>query len=308
MKKQGFSASILLVAVTIAWGYGFVLTRIAIDAGFSTGLINIIRGGVFAALTLVFFRKHIYKITGSELKKGLLAGGMNALAFILQTVALEYTSPANGAFLTVTYVLIIPFISWIFYKKRPSVKLLFCAAICMAGMVFLTGLFDSKFSFNIGDILALGCAVLYALSIAYVSHSLPEIHFSKIAFLFGVTQALAGLFYFLVFEGAGVGTLDWGKAAFPLLFMSIVGSFFAQSGQVYSEQRMSPTAAALIMTLEGFFGGIFSLIYGFDKLSLGFVLGGILIAASLVLYVLPVESAIMRIKEAKRAEKNGKQK
>ncbi len=67
------------------------------------GLINAIRGFIYAGLAYAFFHKTINQMTKRDLKIGLIAGGINFLGYQLQTIGLMYTTPANNAFLTAIY-------------------------------------------------------------------------------------------------------------------------------------------------------------------------------------------------------------
>ena len=100
MKLKKSTADLLLIVVTLLWGSGFVATKIAIDNNAPTGMINLIRGGIFALLCYVFYFKKINSITKEEIKKGFVAGSLNSLAYVLQTVSLHYTTVSNSAFLT----------------------------------------------------------------------------------------------------------------------------------------------------------------------------------------------------------------
>lgn len=271
----------MLVAVTVLWGSGFIATKMAIDLNISTGLINMARGVIFALASFLFFFKRIKKMNGKDIFKGFFAGALNSLAFILQTVGMKYTSPSNAAFFTITNVLMVPFIVWLVYKKRPSLKIFGAVGICLLGMAILTGFFGTEITFNLGDALALGGAFMFALSIAYISKSAREVDYSIIAFWLGITQAIGGIIFFVVFDKGVLGTLDWLKAAPILLYLGLFPSFVAQTGQVIAQQNTSATTAALIMTLEAVFGSIFSVIAGYDRLTVSLFIGGSLIMLAL---------------------------
>lgn len=273
----------MLMVVTVLWGSGFVVTKVALDLNASTGLINMARGLIFAFLTFAIFFKRITKMKGKELFKGFFAGSLNSLAFILQTVAMQYTTPSNAAFFTITNVLMVPFIVWVFYKIRPSLKIFGAVGVCLVGMAILTGFFGEKTTINKGDWLALAGAFMFALSIAYISNSAKEVDYSIIAFWLGVTQAIGGIIYFAFFENAQIISLDWLKVAPMLLYLGFFPSFVAQTGQVIAQQNTSATTAALIMTLEAVFGSIFSVLFGFDRFTLSLFVGGSLIMLSLAI-------------------------
>lgn len=58
-----------------------------------------------------------------HLKGGIVIGLFLFLAFYVQTVGLQYTTPSNNAFITASNVVMVPFLWWIISKKRPSLKI-----------------------------------------------------------------------------------------------------------------------------------------------------------------------------------------
>lgn len=282
MKIKRYSANLILIGVTVLWGSGFIATKMAIDFNVSSGLINIIRGLLFAVLTFSFFSKRIIKINKSGFKKGLIAGGLNSIAFLCQTVAMHYTTPSNAAFFTISNVLMVPFIVWSLYKKKPSIRTFISVFICLIGMAIITGFFGANITFNIGDVFAIFGALMFAFSITYIANDAREIDYPIIAFMLGITQAIGGLIYFLVIDGTAVAVnVMWLKAIPVLLYLGLFPSFISQTLQVVAQQNTKATIAALIMTLEAVFGSIFSILFGYDKLTWSLGIGGLLIMISL---------------------------
>lgn len=280
MKKT--TANLLLLLIAVFWGSGFIVVKLCLDLGLSAGLVNFFRGGIFAALSLLFFYKHIKKMNQKDLLVGLVAGLCNFGGMFLQTVGVQYTTPSNNAFLASTYVVMVPFLAWIMAGKKPAGRNFLSIAVCMSGMVVLSGILHSGFSFNIGDVYSLLSAFLYGTTIVYLGYRTGEIHFSAVAFMLGVVQAVGGLGYcFVMGDFAAPGT-DWTVALWPLLYLGAVCSFVAQTIQVAAQRHTSATSAGLIMMLEGFFGSVFSVLIGFEPLSAQLFVGGVLIMLSIV--------------------------
>jgi hypothetical protein len=77
--------------------------------------------------------------------------------------------------------------------------------------------------------------------------------------------------------------VNWKTVIFPLLYMGIICSFAAQTIQVIAQRHTSATAAGLIMMLEGFFGSVFSVAFGFEAFTSRLAIGGTIIMVSLML-------------------------
>lgn len=283
MKMTRSMANILLLLTSILWGSGFIVTKVALDANASVGFTNFSRGILFAVLVLMFFHKRIFKMTSKEFTVGLIAGLLNFGGFMTQTIGIQYTSPSNNAFISSTYVVMIPFIAWIIYRKKIQMKSFISIFICLFGMALLTGIFNTAFTINRGDIYSLICAAFYAGSIVYLSYGAKAADVSVVAFMLAVVQAIGGLIFSL---WGGIGQLtavNWSAALIPLLYIGIICSFVGQTVQVLAQKHTSATSAGLIMMLEGVFGSAFSIAFGFDRFTVNLFWGGALITLSLIL-------------------------
>lgn len=288
-------ANLLLLFTSILWGSGFVVLKFAIDAQATPGFINFFRGTLFTMLAFAFFSKNILRMSLKEFKIGLFAGLLNSAGFITQTIGVAYTTPSKNAFISSAYVVIIPFIAWIIYRQRVQFKSFVAIALCTVGMAVLTGI-SAQFSMNRGDFFSLICAFFYAGSIVILSNGAKHANAQSITFMLAIVQAAGGLIYFL-FEGPSqLLSIDWSGAIIPLLYVSIFCSFIGQAIQVSAQKFTSAASAGLIMMLEGVFGSLFSIFFGFDHWSLHLIAGGLLITISLLLMEIDVAPVLQRFR------------
>ena len=274
-------ANFLLFFIAALWGSGFVVTKIAVNAYLTAGFITFSRGLLFALFAFIFFYKRILKMNKDAFKVGLVVGLLNVGGYLTQTVGIKYTTPSNNAFLTSTYVVFLPLVAWIFYKKRLKVQKLIAIILCLLGTAILTNVFANGLSFNKGDLLSLLCAVFYASSIAFLSYSAKTTDYAVVAFMIALVQTIGGFAYFIVIEKASTVGVNWSEVILPVLYMGIMCSFVAQTIQVIAQKHTSATTAGLIMMLEGLFGSIFSVAYGFEPFTIQLAVGGLIIMGSL---------------------------
>lgn len=276
-------ANLMLLVAAIIWGSGYIFSKQATNANMQAGTINAIRGLIYAALAYLFFHKAINKMTKVDLRIGLTAGFINFLGYQIQTIGLMHTTPANNAFLTAIYVVIIPFIVWIFFHRRPESKSYLAIAICMIGMVFLTNVINQGLSIHIGDLLTIISAFFYALQIVYFGMTATDSNPWILSFMLGITQGVFGLIYSLLFEHGSYGSVDWKTAILPVVILGILSSFGAQTLQVVGQRFTDPTPAGIILMTESMFGSVFSVMFGFEPLTTNLLIGGILIIVALLL-------------------------
>ena len=116
-KKKMLLADFALLLAATFWGMGFVAGDMAAKA-FPTFWIMTVRFLGAAVWMGLLFRRAVKSSTKEDIKAGMILGGLLFLAQPLQIIALRYTTPSKQAFLVTTYVIIVPFISWLvsFYQ------------------------------------------------------------------------------------------------------------------------------------------------------------------------------------------------
>ncbi|MER2088150.1 MAG: EamA family transporter, partial [Sporosarcina sp.] len=88
-----------LIITAIIWGSGFVASAIALE--YYTPYQILAGRFIIGVLILgIVFHKRLKTIKKSTLIKGSLLGIFLYIAFALQTVGLQYTTPSKNAFLT----------------------------------------------------------------------------------------------------------------------------------------------------------------------------------------------------------------
>jgi drug/metabolite transporter (DMT)-like permease len=296
-------ANVLLLIAAALWGSGFVVTKIALNANVSAGFVNFSRGFLFVVLVLMFFYKKIFKMTLKDLKIGLIAGLLNFGGFITQTIGVQYTTPSNNAFISATYVVIIPFLAWAIYQKKLPIKSFVSIAFCLLGMTILTGILNRALTLNIGDVYSFICALFYAASIVYLGYGARATDVSILAFMLAVVQAIGGLIFFFFVEDGQLTNINWSVAIVPLLYMGIICSFVGQTIQVFAQKHTSATSAGLIMMLEGVFGSVFSVAFGFESFTVQLVVGGMLIMISIILMEVNFKQFLINNKGQLRKQK-----
>ncbi|MBQ3008718.1 MAG: DMT family transporter [Oscillospiraceae bacterium] len=281
MKKS--TAIFLLIIVTLIWGGGFIGIKLSLDAGITAGMLNMIRGFIFSVIVFACFPKAVLGMSKEQFKNGLLVGIFNALGFVLQAIGALHTTVSNSSFLTATNVVMVPIFAWIMYKTKPKVRNIIAIFVCMLGMAVLAGIFNTGFVLNIGDVYTVAGAAGFALSIVLLAKQPEGGHFAAGAFLLGFTLFIGGTVYMLFFETVNFAAVNWGAAVLPILYLAVGSNFVAQSIQIVAQRYLSASTASLVLMLEGVFGSMFSILFGFEEFTASLLIGGSLILASLIL-------------------------
>lgn len=249
--KKIIIADLSLMLVALFWGLGFVAMKDALES-FSPFWLLTIRFFSGTALMTLIFKKRLARLTRADLKAGALIGVFLFLGFATQTVGLKYTTPGKQAFLTATYVVIVPFLSWFIRKKSPGTISFIASALCLAGMGMLT--LQKGQSVNAGDLLTLSCAFFFACQILAIEHFAAKADVVVLAVIQTGAVGLLSLPFALLFENwAGFGGGEGlGSIAFTVVFCTVF-AFVAQN----AAQKFTPsTHTAIILSMESVFGAL----------------------------------------------------
>ena len=285
--KKDLLASLSLFLVAVIWGTGFIASQMALDAQLSSAFIIFVRFAIAALLVGLIFHKDLKRqLKREHLKGGILIGSFLFFAFYVQTVGLQYTTPSNNAFITAANVVIVPFLWWAVSHKKPGNKYIFASFLCLMGIGILS-FKGGALSFQIGDLLTLLCAFLFACQIVATGILAAQMEAKVIVFLQFVVAAAWGLVMFLLTDrdfSAFVNSEGMSAVVYLGVFSTCLCYFLQTSAQRF----VHSTKAAIILATESLFGSIFSVLLGYDPMSAQLVVGGLIILTSIILPELPI--------------------
>lgn len=272
MKNMGFLGRLALFMTAFIWGTSFVVLKNTLDS-VGTLWVLAIRFSVSAVLLALFAVKQLRRMDKRVVKGSVMMGLCLAVAYIVQTYGLKYTTPGKNAFLTATYCVLVPFMAWGIYKRKPDASNILAAFLCLIGIGFVS-LSNLSEGVNVGDVLTLLCGVFYALQIImmeqYAAHG-EALSISTVQFASAAALCWVGA---LLFEQppVAVPTAAWLNIAYLSVMCTAVCFFLQAWGMKYTPS----STAAVLMTLESVFGTFISVLFYHEpmtaKLLLGFAL------------------------------------
>ncbi len=292
-------AKLALVAATLIWGSSFIIVEDVVD-GFPTFALLAIRF-IFAAVLLgaVFF-KRFKKFDLSYLGTGMIFGMLLFIAYAFQTfgIAFPENTPGKNAFLTAVYCVIVPFLVWLFDKKRPDIFNFIAAFVCIVGIGFVS--LTEDFTVGMGDALTLVGGLFYAFHIIAVS----KLSKGKDIFLLTVFQfASAGALALLSTVIMDVDSLKNVTVSTSLIlsiaYLSVCCTAIALLFQNIGQKLTDASTASILLSLESVFGIVFSLIMGRETLDLQKIIGFILIFSAVIISETKLEFLFKRFGKKK---------
>ena len=279
MTRKEWIADGILMLTAMIWGTGFVVMKNTLSSVPPAAIIAI-RYGIATLLAAMLFRRHLEGITRADVARGALVGLLLALAYIVQTIGLDYTTAGKNAFLTTVYVLLVPFASWLIFRQKLSRSNFIAAALMLAGIGCLS-LDGESGGLNIGDLLTLLCGVFYAAHIMAVERCQRKTNtYALIVLQFAFAAAFAAV-YHLLFERGLPMSLHMDTVG-SLLYLSVFSTTVAMSLQNIGQSMAPASHASILLSLESVFGALASCIFLGEAVTPRMLLGFAVIFAALV--------------------------
>lgn len=290
-KMTAWTADVLCLVVAAIWGSGFIASQMAIDANMSAALILAIRFTLAAVVMLVVCIPRLKNMRPQDLKMGTLAGLFLFGAFYTQIVGQQHTTVSRCAFLTATNVVMVPFIMWAVSRRRPATKTFVLTATTLAGIGVLSitpGSFE--LTFNFGDAMTLVCALLFALHITSLGWATKGADVMLINLVQLSTAAIISLAVFMLTDLGVVFRANLGMGLPAVAYLGLFSTCLCYFLQTLAQKHTTPTQAGVLLSTEGLFGSVLSVLLGMEMLTANLVVGGLIILISIVLIeVLPIE-------------------
>jgi drug/metabolite transporter (DMT)-like permease len=267
-------ATILLVGATAVWGSTFVVVK---DAVSRMPVMDFLawRFTIAAVAIAVARPRAVARLDRRGKAIGVLLGLALGTGYITQTVGLQHTSATISGFLTGLLVVFTPLCAAVALRRSPDRMTWLGVALATVGLgaISLHGL-----SIGYGESITLLCALLFALHIlglgewssSYDAAGLAVMQLSTVAVLSIVCAAPDSL-------APPPDAKAWEAVVFTALFATSVAFFI----QTWSQAQLPPTRAAVVLTMEPVFAGIFGVTVGGDHLGPRIVIGGLLVLAAM---------------------------
>lgn len=277
--RMGLWGRLALLTTAVIWGSSFVILKNAID-GLGVMWVLAMRFTISAVLLLALAGKRLRSMSRASVRGSVLIGVCLAAAYIVQTYGLKYTTPGKNAFLTTTYCVMVPFLAWLVYKRKPGLHNVAAAVLCVAGIGFVA--LDAGFGeVNTGDVLTIFSGVFYALQIILMEQYISgcdSLSVSAVEFSTAAVICLVGTF---AFEGTPV--MPANGQIFAVLYLAVMCTALCFFLQAWGMKYTPSSTAAMIMTLEAVFGTIFSVILYHEQVTPRLLAGFALIFVAVVL-------------------------
>lgn len=291
MKKQLTGIAFLGIAVLI-WGSTFVAQSVGMDKvgpftfqASRCGLAVLFLAPIIALFEIRDIKDYFRKWRSKKLWiSGALCGIALFAASSLQQISLVDTDAGKAGFLTTLYVVLVPIIG-LFLGKKPSINIVFSIILAVIGLYLLSCMGVTTIS--TGDLLLLGCALAFAVQITLIDRLGSDVDGLRLNCIQCLVVAiLSALFMFGTEEPCLPDILScW----LPIGYAGVLSMGVAYSMQVLGQQRIEPTTASLIMSLESVIAALSGWLILHETMTFWELMGCALVFLAVILSQIPVK-------------------
>ncbi len=249
-----------LVGITAVWGGTFLVVQDTIKRMPVMDFLTV----RFSVATIVMYavRPGCFRgMSRTALIRASALGVVLGLGYITQTYGLQHTSASVSGFITGMFVVLTPVMSWILLRRGANRNTILAVILATVGLGLLS---LHGWTIGPGELLTLACALFFALHIV----GLGEWSAHYDAYSFALVQIGVVALITLVAAVPGGITLppdggSWGAVAITAILATAAGFLI----QTWAQSLVPPTRAAVVMTMEPVFAGLFGVFIGGNQLT-----------------------------------------
>ena len=287
-QKTQFKGVLMLLLTAIVWGSSFVAQSIGMEKiqAFTFTAIRTLLGAL-VLLPIILIRGRIQKteiFNKKTLKYGLILGIIFSFAQNFQQFAFYYSTAGKIAFITAFYMFFVP-VFGLFLKKRISIITWLCVLAGLIGLYFLCINPSDLSAINMGDILALICAIFYAIHILVIERFAPSVDGIQLSCVQFAVGGMISFVLMFIFETPQMPNII--AAAPSLAYSGIMSCGIAYTFQIIGQKYTEATVASLLMCMESVFAVLTAAIVLHETLSGREIIGCTIMFIAIIVSQIP---------------------
>ena len=294
MAGNTWKHSLLLTLTALIWGVAFVAQSEGsayMGSSTFTGLRFLMAAAALYPFILLSNRRCV--VHGSDRaslwRSGTILGVLLCVASLLQQEGIAQGASAGKAgFITATYIVLVPILNLLIFKKKTSPVIWVGVAVALAGL-YLLCLDRTSFSLRLSDLLLILCALAYSFQILAIDRFSPRFDALKLAAIQFLSCGVLSSIVMVLADIVPTGLAAWGAtftswgAWIPLLYAAILSSAVGYTFQIIGQKGLNPTLASLLMSLESVFAALAGWLILHQQMSLREILGAALVFIAVLL-------------------------
>lgn len=267
-------ATLGLLGVCILWGSTFIVVKDAIER---MPVMDFLawRFAIAAVVMAAVRPRAVVALDARGRRLGVLLGVALGAGYVAQTFGLQHTPASVSGFITGLFVVFTPLCSGVLLHRRIDRTTWLAVLLATAGLalISLRGL-----SIGGGEAITLLCALAFALHIVGLGEWSSSYDAGGLAVVQLTTVAVAAI---IIAAPASLAPPPDPKAWGAVLLTAVAATALAFFVQTWAQALLAPTRAAVVLTMEPVFAGIFGVAVGGDSLGTRTVVGAVLVLVAM---------------------------
>ena len=314
MKDKKMLGNLLLLLTAMIWGTAFVFQRVGMDSiepvtfnaarmALAAVMVGALAFGLrqrnlkdasketVAGTTAHGIKEKVTLQTGKRKshwaltwKGGIFCGLFLTAGSVFQQMGVVYTTAGKAGFITAMYMLLVPILNFLLFKKKNSWLVWLAVFMGVSGMYLLC--VKEDFSLTLGDMLVCICALMFSGHILCCDYFVKRAGAVDLAAIQFATAAVVSAVIAYVTENPDRAGIT--AAAVPILYCGVVSGGIGYTLQIVAQRFTDPTVASLLMSLESVFAVIAGAVLLGEQMSSRELLGCVVMFAATILVQIPL--------------------
>lgn len=279
-------STIFLFMAPMIWGVAFVMQCMVDTSALGTLTFNAGRFflGAISLLPVIFiFEKESFD--RGKLKKTVFYGMTTGIILFIASefqmygISLNKSSGKSG-FLTGLYIVIVPFLNSVVYRKKVLLNEWIAAFVAIIGL-FLLSVSDGYQNVNIGDLMVCIGAFFWAVHILMIDKFVTSVSPIKYSFVQYITCTVLNAVFAVFTEDISAEGIYMNIV--PILYTGILSIGVGYTFQTLGQRGVNPNFASIILATEGVFAAIAGAIILGEKLTTRGYVGCVMVFLATIL-------------------------
>ena len=300
------SAYVALVFVILIWGTSPIVNAYLYNS-YTATICTAVASFVSGLSLLVICLPHLKKLNKTYFKIAVPTGIFNSVASLLQKIGLQYTTPAQYAFLENLSCVVVPVLLFIFIKKKSGVLTISASILCLVGSFILSGMSftGNHIALGKGELLCALAGLCYGVNIA-ATGAFGKKLFAPLYVLIQtwihtvISFATAIALNVITVNGAPIEAIKFSwdlRLLLVIVALALISNTLCWIIRTNVMKRINASVVAVLMPFSAVVAGVVSVLCGMDTWSVNLILG-----ASISL-VAAIMSGFGDLQDNKKAEK-----
>ena len=289
--RQRSASYLALLFVVVVWGLAPLLYKVLYN--YCSPLISTAVISLISALALVLLcAKQLKNLNKKYFLIAVPTGLFNSLAALLQKIGLPYTTPTQYAFLENLACVVVPILTFVFVRKKPTPLKIIGSVVCLVGAFVLSGMNFSaqSVSFGKGEILCALSGILYGVNVAATGAFAKDLQAPLYVMIQMWVQTLLAFLMAICFNQISVGgqvieklVWTWDITLVALIVLgALVMNALCWTLRTNALKFVDASVLATVMPFTAVVTSIASILFGMDTLTWNLCVGGALVMIAAV--------------------------